>query len=851
MSENTEHNHYETDGLSANQELSQLIGAVMAAKQSAMTHPAKAVLEALEANVETQAREMARHEIDTIASQIHLAAGSAHQAEAPVAEDAAPASSTMPEANLAPESPVTGINPFAPQAPAPAPVSWISDAMKANSARMASTSWASHAPVITQYDDQEAVVEAVPAKADITDIKLRDADISEEDLAIPPFGYHAPTDSFEPETVEVGWEEDVYERPEDARLVAPALANGDNGWFGHSEDGLPMWMTAGIPVAAVSLFALGFAFMDHSDTPALTPASGALSQTSVQSASLPAPALEPATPDIAEAIPANIAPDQPVQIVPVSQAQIVRPAASSIIVKTPVEVEEAGSVPAASVPSLKPAYPKIAQSNIVAQTAAKAPAGTSFAPRRALPVRMFTGRIEAGSAAAMATAAVEQNGTVLADAEKAWLARDMERALDNEIDGRSVSLKARSGERVRVALKTSQQVQRSYTISRANEMGSLPHNIVLEGGWYAAKRDLFLHATPSLSAGMRHRTVKQDALIERMGTYTDRYGDRWYLMGQRGLAVGFLSAADVVLAEIHDRPVGDVYYAAPGARVSETRVVYTKCRDGFVGPEGGLSSRLQVCRDAQGHWIKHTQGKVAVRQASLLNTLTPKTDTASAIVLAEATGDPVTYHAFGNRMFRRRLQGDFVYARFGQTTEQTLPNGDPIRFTFGEAYEVEGKTPVIRVAALGTLPSIRIHAGFMKAPIGAKVRAMPDLLSVADLGEIPAGRAVETIGLVEGLRGEDWMLIGRSGVGFGYVPAAKLTAIEGRVSPYAIKNVRQSATVAELVDATHLCRSVTYETLAGTGAFDACQQADGSWLPRPVPGRQFAQSAISDTPVAP
>ena len=230
----------------------------------------------------------------------------------------------------------------------------------------------------------------------------------------------------------------------------------------------------------------------------------------------------------------------------------------------------------------------------------------------------------------------------------------------------------------------------------------------------------------------------------------------------------------------------------------------------------------------------------------------PNTDTASAIVLAEATGDPVTYHAFGNRMFRRRLQGDFVHARFGQTTEQTLPNGDPIKFTFGETYEEQGQTPLVRVAALGSLSSkVRIKAGFMKAPIGAKIRAMPDMLSTADLGEIPAGRAVETIGLVEGLRGEDWMLVGRSGVGFGYVPVAKLTEIEGRVSPYAIKNVRQSATTAELVEATRTCRRVTYQTFTGNGSFDACQQADGSWSPKLAPGRQFAEGGPSNTPVAP
>ena len=812
MSNNTENNQFEPAGLGTDQELSQLIGAVMATKKSHEVHPAKAVLDALETNVETQAREMARHEIAAIASQIQLAASAARPASSPTRAQAPELS--MPEPSLSDQPLAINNNPFAPQAPAP-----------------------------------EAIAPDMAAHRPQVDI---------DDLAIPSFGYQAPEEGFEPETVETDWEEAAYYETEEAPMVAPAVASGDNGWFGHSQDGLPVWMTAGIPVAAVSLFALGFTFMDRPDTTALTVATAAPTQTtSVQFAALPAPTPEPAAVDIVAAIPAEAALEPTPQIVPVSQTQTVAPVdssivASSVIVNVPATVEEVAETPFASVPSLKPSYPKIAQSNTAIAAVVKTPSQTRLQPRRTLPVRMFTGRIETGSAASLATAAIEQSGAVLPKAEKLWLARDMERALDNEIDGRTVSLKARSGGRVRVALKTSQQVQRSYTISRAKEMGSLPHNIVLDGGWYAAKRDLVLHATPSLNTGMSHRIVKQDALIERMGTYTDRYGDRWYLMGQRGLAVGFLSAGDVVLAEVHDRPFGDVYYAAPGARISETRVVYTNCRDGFVGPEGGLSSHMQVCRNAEGHWIEHTQGKVSVRQASLVNTLLPKSDTASAIVLAEATGDPVTYHAFGNRMFRRRLQGDFVHARFGQTTEQTLPNGDPIKFTFGETYEEQGPTPLVRVAALGPLSSkVRIKAGFMKAPIGAKIRAMPDMLSTADLGEIPAGRAVETIGVVEGLRGEDWMLVGRSGVGFGYVPVAKLAEIEGRVSPYAIKNVRQSATTAELVEATRTCRRVTYQTFTGNGSFDACQQADGSWSPKLAPGRQFAEGGPSDTPVAP
>jgi hypothetical protein len=317
-------------------------------------------------------------------------------------------------------------------------------------------------------------------------------------------------------------------------------------------------------------------------------------------------------------------------------------------------------------------------------------------------------------------------------------------------------------------------------------------------------------------------------------------------MGQRGLAVGFVSAGDVVLAGAYRGPLGDPYAASQGTRVHEIRTVYTTCRESFVGPEGGLVQRLNVCRDAEGHWVPHHEGQISTRQASLAGPLLPKGGTASAIVLAEATGDPIAYHAFGNRRFRRRLQGHLTNARFGQTVEQVLPEGDLIRFTFGDVYAHEMVAPIKRVEALMAVSAkLRVDAGWMKAPIGAQLRASPDYLAEPMGAAIPAGLAVETMGHVDGSRnGEDWIMVGRSGVAFGYVPAAKLTEITGRVSPYALTNVRTAA-VADLVETVSTCRTVAYETIQGTGQFDVCQQADGSWALKtaPVSTRVFASTA--------
>jgi len=827
-------------------------------QREAGPHPASAILAALENGVEANARMRARDEIDALASEIKLAAHAIEvpdTVEAPIIE--APVVDQSDSHSVTPSA-----NPFAPQPEPPAPVIWIGDAIKAQNARdVAATTWSRMAAYTAGDVEEEAQEEGFAAEAEPAPV----LEPVEDETVIPLFGYRESEPRYEKAYEELA----PVHSEEITRAPAPALAaaGGGNGWFGHSPEGLPVWLTSGVPVAAVSVFALGFLLMerpanidpnfpssDVTDVTAtdLSGQTAATLNAAVPAAVAPAVDVTSNTPNVTETAvrrtTSAVKTPEVVNVVPVSQTQPVSAVSSASSALSTVPASTAKSniatedISLASAPSLKPQ--NIAARASARQVASFEPSPVTQAPRRSLPVRMFTGPIEAGSAAELVNALAQQSGPTLSKSEKVWLARDMERVLDNEIDGRTVSLKSRQGQRVQVLLKTSGQVQREFSITRVNEIAALPHDMVLEGGWYAARRDVMLHSTPALNSGLSHRVVKRDALIERMATYTDRYGDRWYLMGQRGLAVGFVSAGDVALAATHKAAFGDVYAAPRGARVHEMRTVYTRCRNGFIGPEGGLVQELKVCRDAKGHWVSHSEGDVQGLRADLTKALQPEIGTASAIVLAKATGDPVAVHAFGNRKFRRRVQGDFVYARSGQTTEHVLPDGDLIRFTFGDRYQQEGIKPVVRVEALGAFPSrLQIKAGWMKAPIGAKLRARPDILSQADLGEIPAGRSVETLGFLQGVRGGDWALVGRSGVGFGYVPVDKLAAIEGRVSPYAIANVH-TREIAELVDTVTTCRTVQYETVQGMGSFDACQQADASWALKAEPEvrRQFADT---------
>lgn len=382
-------------------------------------------------------------------------------------------------------------------------------------------------------------------------------------------------------------------------------------------------------------------------------------------------------------------------------------------------------------------------------------------------------------------------------------------------------------------------------------MGALPYGLVLDGGWFAAKNDVALNATAALGSEFRLRQLKQDMLIERIGIYTGRHGDRWYLMGQRGVAVGFVSAADVVHAGASTRPLGLPYHQIKGDLIAEERVVYTRCREGFIGPEGGSAVKLSVCRDAAGHWIDADEGLLTKQTAGLFGGVAPSaTNAASTIVLAEVSHDPVAYHALANRYFRRRFQGALASARDGQVTRQTLPDGSDIQFTFGDTYGTSVQMPIKRVAAMTPLQNgLRVQARWMTAPAGADIHATPDHLVTGGLGDIPPGRAVEAIGVTTGRNGADWTIVGRKGIAFGYVETVRLSPISGSVSPIAISSAHTTLAV-DLIKTATVCRTVRYETIDATGDFNACQEIDGTWTVQPEVSSQFADLGAM-TSVAP
>ncbi|MEL7130174.1 MAG: hypothetical protein AAGK23_11565 [Pseudomonadota bacterium] len=661
---------------------------------------------------------------------------------------------------------------------------------------------------------------------------------------------------------------------------------------------LPLWFTLGMPLAAVSMAALLVGIAALGDDPAsenlVLASTGAGDRDPAADRVEPVQSVLPSVPETAEtnakldAAPAKEAASQPIDANTSAETPSTAPVPVSAAIREPVSRSTQGSASLASVaivppPSVKPIRlgdatirPPAASPSRATQLASISPTAPSAKPRtiavragsgrqvaavqtqpplasqrqttNTLPVRVFSGAFEDGSAAAVIAGLADLSGSGLTDTETRWLARDLERALDNEIDGRKVSLKSARGDRYLVSFDRSQQEVRTYDVSRSRDVAALPDQIVLEGGWYVAQSTAPLRATPSASGFFQSQTLETGMLVQRMGTFTDRYGDRWYLVGQRGVAIGYVSPADVVVAGAYAGDFGLPFAANTRDIATDRRTVFTPCRMIRIETSTGAAQRVKVCRDASGHWIDARTGLVETQQA---RSGRPVEAATLLVAAAETSSRNELPDAIKSQHIQDSLDQLLDHAGAGQSVKRPLIDGNHLTFTFGDVYHRDAFAPIMRVDALGPIDRpLRIKAGWMQVPNGASLHPTPSYESALSVRKIEPGFAIETIGDVTDDVGRSWTLVGRSGTAFGYVPSDALAELSGTEPVRAMPNIREQRQ-ANWVATSVPCRTVAYDTGSDSGSLTACQDTHGGWELTPDTAVQRYAQGLETQPTAP
>ena len=165
---------------------------------------------------------------------------------------------------------------------------------------------------------------------------------------------------------------------------------------------------------------------------------------------------------------------------------------------------------------------------------------------------------------------------------------------------------------------------------------------------------------------------------------------------------------------------------------------------------------------------------------------------------------------------------------------QVASTGERVTFRPGPPRSAFKEITVPRTEEVARTPaSFRVETGTYRTVRSAVLRPTPAAAGKAEVDRIPANRGLTMMGRVRGLYGENWMLVGQNGIGYGYVDAADVTPFIGGVRPTPYErseNDRIGMIVRDPVSATVNCRDLTVSSALGSSTMTACRGADGRWV---------------------
>jgi hypothetical protein len=165
---------------------------------------------------------------------------------------------------------------------------------------------------------------------------------------------------------------------------------------------------------------------------------------------------------------------------------------------------------------------------------------------------------------------------------------------------------------------------------------------------------------------------------------------------------------------------------------------------------------------------------------------------------------------------------------------QIRSTGEQVTFGVGESRSEFKEITIPRNEEVARTPdSFRVETGTYRTVRAAILRPNASPAGTAQVDTIPANRTVTMFGRVRGVYGENWLLVGQDGVGFGYVDAADVEPAQADrpLSPYRRPvSAATGVVLRDAVSATVTCRDLRVSTALGSDSMTACRGADGRWV---------------------
>ncbi|MEO0785399.1 MAG: hypothetical protein AAFY10_06840 [Pseudomonadota bacterium] len=441
---------------------------------------------------------------------------------------------------------------------------------------------------------------------------------------------------------------------------------------------------------------------------------------------------------------------------------------------------------------------------------------------RQIPQHVHTGPVIPGSAAAMLVGIVEASGEALTPSERSDLSTQIERLLETELDGRTANIDTPDGNLAEISLVSSRFDQQNIVLKRSDSVALVDDGLFLESGWFAAKDVVAVRPLPDLQTEQDGALAGRGTLFQRMATVTSSYGDRWYLVGQGGVATGYVSAAEVTLAETFNGPLGRPFEVPSTSKQDDFSLATTRCRTIEVGLGDASAQRAEVCRHADGSWLGRAapephESYPAVTTRHVADEILTRLDAEHA---AEA---PVQVGAELNSL----LGEGFETAAFEVPTESGT-----VAVELGERGDQLRAVSLPRAAEIAPVRSmLTISHAWVQARVETELRPVPSAATRMRDGAVAEGQFLEVLGLLGESQQAEWAIIGRRGVAQGYIQLADLQWVKPRPElEYSAHTRLHGRVVSNRVTASTQCQTVKLGRVSSLATdMQVCAVPGGGW----------------------
>ncbi len=536
-----------------------------------------------------------------------------------------------------------------------------------------------------------------------------------------------------------------------------------------------------------------------------------------------------------------------------------KPKVTEPVANTPVKIAPPKAVnETASTP--KVSAPKLAKRNFLSGITSNkivkpSSAAASLAPLTVnVSERIYDGVMRAGSMPQTIVDALFSNGAYLASKEQKQFAYNVRHAAKTTPDGEVNSITTQNGTRVDLHFINTQNEVRPTFITRASNVEPLPRYMLLQDDWARVVTPTKLYAAPTAYDQTVLKSLPLSTTVERMGSITDSTGEQWSMVGQNGVAIGYVPSNSLTSLVGTGTQTVTPFKTSISSSVIERIDVSTPCRD-YTMTIGGMGSMHSACMTPDGDWMTKEGTSTGLSYA------VPPT---SSIAASPAPFTPT----YGQTPERTKLSADAEAILFHpETLRRDARHGhgsasQRIGSIFSQANAVnistpEGQlgslTPPIKAGAAQAQVSsnnISLKSGLVQVNKQVRLMNEPAGSIVPDADTVMRGDVLEAISVSTTPTGESWTQLGQNGVGYGYVRTDYTSAISSDVAQSAhmydgyqadaSSNSSTELASNDIYEPIALdCQTATYAAGGEKGTIKACLQPNGMWTAEVEPNNNY------------